>query len=75
MQSEGYSFCGDVVLDSVSMVIRDEDSNIRKANIFGLLFWRINIFSMIEEDAHLKKYSTLQQGAHNATEVLICFFL
>ena len=33
-------------------------------NIFGLVLRRFKIFRIIEENAYLKKYSTLQQRAH-----------
>ena len=35
--------------------------NILKANIFGLSLWKFKTLRVIEEYAHLKKYSTLQQ--------------
>jgi len=50
------------------MVYRDEDSILDKIYeykyIFGLVLRRFRIFRIIEENAYLKKYSTLQQRAH-----------
>ena len=39
MQSDGNTFCGDIFLDSVNMVSRDEDSLLEKANMLGILFY------------------------------------
>ena len=38
--------------------------NISKANVFGLLLGRSKIVRVIEENAYLKKDSTLQQENH-----------
>ena len=35
-----------------------------KANIFGILLWRFKILRLIEENAYIKKYRTLQQRTH-----------
>ena len=38
MQSDGNSFCGDVVLDSFNMAYRDENSIICRPNYEGILW-------------------------------------
>ena len=62
MQSDGNSFCGDVVLGSFNMSYRDEDIYFKvkvcKANILEFLLWRFYILRVIDENAYLKKYST-----------------
>ena len=58
MHSDGSSFGGDVVLNSVNMGSRDEDSNsdqlICKGNIFGALLWGFQILKVIGEIAYLE---------------------
>ena len=48
------------------------------ANIAGLLLCRFKIQRVIDENAYLKKYSTLQQGAHKLvfsdTPMAVCIF-
>ena len=57
MQSDGNSFCGDVVLDSLNMVYSEEEKYEKK--IFGgSLLWRLFISRVIEEYAYLKNNST-----------------
>ena len=55
MQSDGNSFCGDVVLGSFNSSYRDEDS-ILEQRYEKQISW--DIFKVIEENAYLKKYST-----------------
>ena len=67
MQSDGNSFCGNVVLNGVYMHIGMKTAlrkKLREANVFQLLLQRFKIFRVIEENAYLKKYSTIQQGTH-----------
>ena len=51
MQSDGKSFCGDVVLDSFNMVYSNEDSildkKIEKRVIWDLFFWKNLILRVI----------------------------
>ena len=62
MQSDGNSFCGDVILDSFNMANSDEDSildkKICKAIILLTLLKRFWIFRVIDKYAFLNKYST-----------------
>ena len=46
--------------------------NIWKANIFWLLLWRFNILRVNENNAFLKKYSTLQ---HNIIIIIIIIII
>ena len=39
-------------------------TKLNKANIFGIFSLRFKNFGVNEENAYLRKYSTLQQGAH-----------
>ena len=39
MQSDGNSFCGDVVLDSFNMAYRDDENNNYKKNNFFELYY------------------------------------
>ena len=64
MQSNENSFCGHVVLDSINMAYMDEDSlsyQIYKMQIFSDI--RFQILRVIEGNAYLREYSTLQLGA------------
>ena len=60
MQSDGNSFCGDVVLDSFNMQYRDEDSildQIHEKPIFSnFLYADLKFFRENKETAYLKKY-------------------
>ena len=62
MQSDGHSFCGEVVLDSLKMSYREEGSILDRK--YGRqIFWYVyyeDYFTLrvIEENAYLKKYST-----------------
>ena len=64
MQSDGNSFCGDVVLGSFNISYRDEDS-ILEQKYEKQISWDFyhDFILLIEENAYLKKYSTKQQGA------------
>ena len=57
-------FWGDVALNSFRDVDSILDQMYRKANMLGVILWRFRILWLNEENAHLKKYSTLQQGTH-----------
>ena len=50
MQSDGNSFCGNVVLNGVCMAYRNEDSMLDKIR-------RSKYFRVIEENAYFKKYN------------------
>ena len=67
-QSFANSFIGYVVLNTFNNVSRDEDNILdqiyTKANVFGLLFWRFKVLRVTEENAYLKKCSSLQERAH-----------
>ena len=54
MQSDGNSFCGDVVSDSFKKASRDEDNildQVYKGNRFGLLLWWFYFFITLYENA------------------------
>ena len=57
MQSDGNSFCGDVVLDDFKMSYKDEDSILgqKREKKMGSLSWRFYILEVIEENEYLKK--------------------
>ena len=59
IESDGNSFCGDVVLGSFHMSYRDQDNILEqkyeKQNIMGILLWRFNIFGVIEEQFIIKE--------------------
>ena len=72
-----------IVFDSVNMAIRDEDSILdqiykRKKKISDFSLRRFEIPRVIEGNAFLKKYSTLQHGTHKfgfcATPMLVLHF-
>ena len=59
MQSDGNSYCGDVVLDSFNMTYRDEDG-ILDQKYEKQIFWDLyheEILRGIAENAYIKKYS------------------
>ena len=66
MQSDGNSFYGIVVMDSIIMAYRDEYSileQIHEKQIFLDLYYEdLKFTKVIEENAYLKKNNTLQQG-------------
>ena len=69
MQSDRGSCCGDVVLDSVNMVFRDEDSlldQIYEKQICLNSYYEYLIFFMLLTIMHILNYnSTLLQGLKN----------
>ena len=61
MQSDGNSFCGDVVLDGFNMSYRDEDSILEQKyekQITWDLIIKISFSKVIKENAFKKEYST-----------------
>ena len=59
MQSDGNSFCGDVVLDSFNVELSEEDSILdenMKSKLVTLL-QKLWILRVIDEYAYLNKYS------------------
>ena len=53
MQSDGNSFCGDVVLDSFNKTSRDEDNNIKQMYkskyVFIIIFMILILFNIIRK--------------------------
>ena len=82
MQSDGNSFCGDVVLDSFNMLNMDEDSILdqsMKSKHFRLFITEILNFISDFKKMHICRNTAqynkeLIKIGFNATVVLVCIF-